>query len=306
MAIPFYSGYNIIDWYIYDRLRNLWKNESERWSQGERRDFVEWVPKARITERENTIANHNLAVYMRQNRPNWGHFVILRAMFGASQCARQSWWTSFKLKYDRATENAPPGVVLRDVGEVLRTNRMKPPPITNIPTMEVKDSHVEKDCQCPWCLKNSDKASRKKGPASQDSRAVEIETQQEYFRGQSIYTGEGETREDRARRFQREEGVEPEATQDEDKIGEEWSEFTARASSLRERLTLVPTDASNRSLMEVVIEQGGMIESLARLLEKQHKRIQRLVAKVDKGQKKTDGYYRDINRRMKNGQRVAE
>jgi hypothetical protein len=297
MTIPSYRGYNIIDWHIYNRLKNLWRSKSEQWSQGERRDFIEWVPKAHITERENTISNHKLAVYMRRNRPNWGHFVILRAMFGASQCARQSWWTSFKHKYERATEDAPPGIVPKNFREVLRMNRMELPSITNIPTMEVKDSYMEKDCQCSWCLKNSYKASRKR-PASQASTEARLE----YFRGQSIYTGKGETREDRVRRFQREQGVEPEETEGEEQIGEELSEFVAQASSLRERLTLVPTDASNKTVMEVVIKQGSMIETLAQLLEKQHKKIRRLVAKVEKGQKKSDGYYQDTNRR----QRVVE
>lgn len=304
MAIPPYSGYNIIDWHIYNRLRSLWKSESESWSDGERRDFVAWVPKAHITERENSMLDHQLAVYMRCNRPNWGHFVVLRVMFGASQCARQSWWAIFKQKYERATEDARPGVVPRDVHEVLQTNRMEPPPITKIPTMEVQRNHVESDCQCLWCLRKAEKARRGSVPSSQGSGTVKREQRLEYPRGQSIYTGEGETCEDRARRFEREQGVEPEEAQD-GESDDEWTEVVGQASSLRERSALVSTEVSNMNLREVVDEQGSMIETLVRLLERQHKRMQRLAAKVDKGQKRSEGFYRDVYRRMKNMRRMA-
>ncbi|KAL7794471.1 hypothetical protein V8C37DRAFT_376762 [Trichoderma ceciliae] len=279
MAIPPYSGYNILDWHIYNRLRSLWRSESKSWSQGERRDFATWVPRTRITERENTIMDHKLAVYMRRNRPNWGHFVILRSMFGASQCARQSWWANFKGKYERAPEDAPPGIVPMNVEEVLRTNRMEPPPITNIPTMEVKENQVEGDCRCSWCLKNPDKAGRGHVSASQElGTSAKAEPQLGYPRGQSIFTGEGETCEDRARRFERAQGVEPEEAQD-----DEWAEFVARASSLREMSTLVSAEVSIESLRDIVVEQGSLMETLVGLMEKQHKSMQRLAAKVDKG-----------------------
>lgn len=308
--MPPYRGYNIIDWHIYDRLRSLWKNESKSWSQGEYRDFVRSVPTARITERENTIANHRLAVYMRRNRPSWGHFVILRAMFGASQCARQPWWANFKQKYGRATEDAPPGVVPRDVDEVLEANRMEAPPIMNIPTMEVKQNHVDEDCRCAWCVKNEEKTSRrsKKKKKKSGSVNVNVKTEQvlDYTREHSIYTGEGETCKDRARRWEREQGVEPEEIQDDDddddddsdgKMDDELSDCVTQTPCVQE--ASADTGASNGRLREMVMEQGGKIETLVQLLEKQHETIERLMSKVEREQERSKGYYRDIRRRMR-------
>ncbi|UKZ83238.1 hypothetical protein TrVFT333_011044 [Trichoderma virens FT-333] len=304
MAIPPYSGYNIVDWHIYNRLRGLWKTESRSWSEGERRDFVEWVPKAHVTERENSILDHPLAEHMRCNRHSWGHFVILRVMFGASQCARQSWWAEFKQKYERAAEDAPPGVVPRDVDEVLLTNRMDPPPMMKIPTMEVNSVHVERDCGCSWCLKKAaDKASRGNISSSQESKTVKREQRAECPRGQSIYTGEGETCEDRARRSEREQGVEPEEAQDNESEDERAGAVT-QVSSLRERSTVVCTDGTSRGLREVVVEQGSMIEMLVRLVERQDKRMERLEKKVDRGQRRSEKFYRDVNRSVKDVRRM--
>ncbi|KAL6825778.1 hypothetical protein J3E69DRAFT_276209 [Trichoderma sp. SZMC 28015] len=295
-SIPPYSGYNIIDWHIYNRLTSLWKTESQSWSEGERRDFVEWVPRARVTERENSMLDHPLAEHMRCNAPSWGHFVILRAMFGASQCARQSWWAEFKGRYEkkkgryerRAGEDAPPGVVPRDVDEVLRTNRMRAPAIMKIPTMEVDGVYLERDCGCEWCLKKkADKASRgstSSSPKTTKTARREQGEKEKYPRGESIFTGEGETCEDRARRFEREQGVEPEEAPDDDDAESEEDEVTGvvtQASDLRERSTLVCTDGANRSLREVVVEQGSMIETLVRLVEKQHERMGRLERRVN-------------------------
>ncbi|KAL6819164.1 hypothetical protein V8C40DRAFT_281507 [Trichoderma camerunense] len=291
--IPPYSGYNIVDWHIYNRLTSLWKTESQSWSENERRNFVEWVPKARVTERENSMLDHPLAEYMRCNAPSWGHFVILRVMFGASQCARQSWWAEFKGRYEkRAGEDAPPGVVPRDVDEVLRTNQMRAPAIMNIPTMEVDGVYVERDCGCLWCLKKkADKANR--GSVSSSSSSQEAKTakrkkgeQEKCPRGESIFTGEGETCEDRARRFEREQGVEPEEALDDDdgddeSEEDEVTEAVTQAHSLQERSTLVCTDGANRSLREVVVEQGSMIETLVRLVERQHERMGRLERRVN-------------------------
>lgn len=302
-AIPPYSGYNIVDWHIYNRLTSLWKTESASWSDGERRDFVEWVSRARVTERENSMVDHPLAEHMRCNAPSWGHFVILRVMFGASQCARQSWWAEFKGRYGRAGEDAPPGVVPRDVDEVLRTNRMRAPPMMRIPTMEV-GVHGERDCGCSWCVKKkADKASR--GSSRSESRTArrEQEEKEKCPRGESIFTGEGETGEDRARRWEREQGVEPEEAQDDDDdegdggddddgddSESEEDVFTGvvtQASSLRERGTLECTDGANRSLREVVVEQGSMIETLVRLVERQHERMGRLERRVNRGRRRS-------------------
>ncbi|KAF3062758.1 hypothetical protein CFAM422_010552 [Trichoderma lentiforme] len=295
-VIPPYSGYNIIDWHIYNRLTSLWKTESQSWSESERRDFVEWVPRARVTERENSMLDHPLAEHMRCNAPSWGHFVILRVMFGASQCARQSWWDEFKGRYERAGEDAPPGVVPRDVDEVLRTNRMRAPAVVNIPTMEVDGVYVERDCGCLWCLKKkADKASRgstSSSSSSQESKTARREQgeKEKCPRGESIFTGEGETCEDRERRFGREQGVEPEEAQDnddDDDDGDDEGEedevtgVVTQASSLQERSTLACTDGANRSLREVVVEQGSMIETLVRLVEKQHERMGRLERRVN-------------------------
>ncbi|PKK49323.1 hypothetical protein CI102_5395 [Trichoderma harzianum] len=295
--LPPYSGYNIIDWHIYSRLTSLWKTESQSWSEGERRDFVEWVPRARVTERENSMLDHPLAEYMRCNAPSWGHFVILRVMFGASQCARQSWWMEFKGRYEkRAGEDAPPGVVPRDVDEVLRTNRMRGPAVVKIPTMEVDGVYGERGCGCEWCLKKkADKASRgSRGSTSSSSSPKTVRREQggkeKCPRGESIFTGEEETCEDRARRFEREQGVEPEEAQDDDDDdgdeSEEDDEVTGvvtQASYLQERSTLVCTDGANRSLREVVVEQGSMIETLVRLVERQHERMGRLERRVGRG-----------------------
>ncbi|QYT05463.1 hypothetical protein H0G86_012356 [Trichoderma simmonsii] len=287
--IPPYSGYNIIDWHIYNRLATLWKTESHSWSESERRDFVDWVPRARVTERENSMLDHPLAEYMRCNAPSWGHFVILRVMFGASQCARQSWWANFKEKYNRAGEDAPPGVVPRDVDKVLRTNRMRAPAVVKIPTMEVDDGvYGGKDCGCGWCLKKKkDKASRGSTSSSSSQSKTVRREKEKCPRGESIFTGEGETCEDQARRFEREQGVEPEEAQDDDDDdGGESEEYevtgvVTQASSLQERSTLVCTDGANRSLREVVVEQGSMIETLVRLVERQHERMGRLERRVN-------------------------
>ncbi|PNP50687.1 hypothetical protein THARTR1_08705 [Trichoderma harzianum] len=306
MAIPPYSGYNIVDWHIYSRLTTLWKTESSSWSDGERRDFVEWVSRARVTERENSMLDHPLAEHMRCNAPSWGHFVILRVMFGASQCARQSWWAEFKGRYERAGEEAMPGVVPRDVDGVLQTNRMEAPPIMNIPTMEV-GVDVERDCGCSWCVKKADKASRGRASSSRQQLRMakrELGEKEKCPRGESIFTGEGETWEDRARRFEREQGVEPEEAQDDDDddeggCGDSEEEdgvtgVVTQASSLQERSTVVCTDGANRSLREVVVEQGSMIETLVRLVERQHERMGRLEKRVDRGQRRSEGVYRDV------------
>lgn len=309
-TIPPYSGYNIVDWHIYNRLSSLWKTESQSWSEGERRDFVEWVPRARVTERENSMLDHPLAEHMRQcNAPSWGHFVILRTMFGASVCARQSWWAEFKGRYEnkgryerRAGEDAPPGVVPRDVDEVLRTNRMRAPAVVKIPTMEVDGENVERDCGCGWCLKKAaDKASRGSTSSSSPKTARREQGEKEKCpRGESVFTGEGETWEDRARRFEREQGVEPEEAQDDDdgeseeEEEEEVTGVVTQASSLQERSTLVCTDGANRSLREVVVEQGSMIETLVRLVERQHERMGRLERRVDGGRRRSEGVYRDV------------
>lgn len=316
-TIPPYSGYNIIDWHIYNRLTSLWKTESQSWSKSERRDFVEWVPRARVTERENSMVDHPLAEYMRCNAPSWGHFVILRAMFGASVCARQSWWAEFKGRYEnkgryekkkgryerRAGEDAPPGVVPRDVDEVLRTNRMRAPAVVKIPTMEVDDGvYGEEDCECGWCLKKkADKAVR--GSTSSSSKTTKMVRREQGEkgkcpRGESIFTGEGETWEDRERRFEREQGVEPEEAQDDDDHDndgggeseeDEVTGVVTQASDLQERSTLVCTDGANRSLREVVVEQGSMIETLVRLVERQHERMGRLERRVNRGRRRSEG-----------------
>ncbi|KAL7936528.1 hypothetical protein V8C35DRAFT_332854 [Trichoderma chlorosporum] len=278
--------------------------EARSWSEGERRDFVEWVPGARVTERENSMLDHPLAEHMRCNRPSWGHFVILRVMFGASQCARQSWWAGFKEEYERAVEDAPPGVVPRDVHDVLQANRMTPPPIMSIPTMEVNSIHVESDCGCSWCLKKAaDKASRENTSPSQGSKTAKREQRAECPRGQSVYTGEEETCEDRARRLEREQGVEPEEMRD-DEGEDEMTGVVTRASSLRERSALACTEETSGDLREVVVEQGSMIEMLVKLLERQHKRMARLEKKVDKGQRRSEGLYRDVNRKVKDVRRM--
>lgn len=304
MSIPPFGGYNIIDSHIYTRLRNLWESESDWWFQEERRDFVSWVPRAHITEQENTIANHTLANYMQENRPTWGHFVILRAMFGASQCARQGWWKYFKRRYERATEDAPPGVVPRDVGEILRKNRMNSPPMMSIPTMEIEDAHVDEDCRCSWCLEHPAIARRKIEPVSQGGRVVKTEPQLVYSRGQSLYTRERESHEDRVQRIAREPGVEPEETPEGEGIDERMSELMIQAPCLRERLNVMSANSnlSNSSLMEMLIEQGDVIEMLVQLLEEQHKRTEMLAAKVvkvEKGLKKSKWYHRDISRKVK-------
>ncbi|KAK4078108.1 uncharacterized protein Triagg1_3124 [Trichoderma aggressivum f. europaeum] len=295
-------GYNIVDWHIYSRLTTVWKAESRSWSEGERRDFVGWVSRARVTERENSMADHPLAEHMRCNAPSWGHFVILRVMFGASQCARQSWWGEFKGRYGRAGEDAAPGVVPGDVDEVLRTNRMRAPAMMKIPTMEV-GGYVEGDCGCLWCVKKAaDKASRGRTSSSRTARREEGEGGK-CPRGESIFTGEGETWEDRERRCEREQGVEPEEAQDGDEDDEgddggddgeseekdEVTEVVTQATSFRERGTLECTDRAERSLMEVVVEQGSMIETLVRLVERQHKRMGRLERRVDRGQRRSEG-----------------
>ncbi|KAH0522577.1 hypothetical protein TsFJ059_006402 [Trichoderma semiorbis] len=239
------------------------------------------------------MLDHPLAEHMRQcNAPSWGHFVILRVMFGASQCARQKWWAEFKGRYEkRAGEDAPPGVVPRDVDEVLRTNRMRAPAVVKIPTMEIDGVYGKGDCGCEWCLKKkADKASRgSTSSSSQEARTVRREQgeKEKCPRGESIFTGEGETREDRARRFEREQGVEPEEAQDDDDDDDGESEVdevtgvVTQASSLQERSTLVCTDGADRSLREVVIEQGSMIETLVRLVERQHERMGRLERRVN-------------------------
>ncbi|KAK1246578.1 LOW QUALITY PROTEIN: hypothetical protein MKX08_000380 [Trichoderma sp. CBMAI-0020] len=265
MSMPLFGGYNVIDSHIYTRLRNLWKSESEWWSLEERRDFIRWVPRARITEQQNSIANHRLARYMRKNsRLTWGHFVILRAMFGASQCARQGWWEGFKQKYERAAEEAPPGVVPRDVEEVLETNRMDCPPIMNIPTMEVEDGHVGEDCGCSWCLEHPAIARRKKEAVSQGDRVVKAELRREYAGGQGLYTGEGESHEDCVQRVAREAGVEPEEKPEGERIDGKVSELV-----IRERRDLVSADLSSSGLREIVREQGGMVEVVMQLLKEQ-------------------------------------
>lgn len=300
--IPPYSGYNIVDWHIYNRLTSLWKTESQSWSESERRDFVEWVPRARATERENSMLDHPLAEHMRCNAPSWGHFVILRAMFGASQCARQSWWAEFKGRYGkRAGEDAAPGVVPGDVDEVLRTNRMRAPAVVKIPTMEVDGGYGERDCGCEWCLKKAkDKASRggTSSTSSQGAKTVRRKQgeKEKCPRGESIFTGEGETWEDRVRRFEREQGVEPEEAQDDDDDDggeseeDEVTGVVTQVPSLQQRSTVVGTDdEANRSLREVVVEQGSMIETLVRLVERQHERMGRLERRVDRGRRRSEG-----------------
>lgn len=306
MSMPPFKGYNIIDSHIYTRLRNLWKSESEWWSLEERRDFIRWVPKARITEQQNSIANHRLAKHMRSNnRWTWGHFVILRAMFGASQCARQEWWEVFKLKYERAAEEAPPGVVPRDFKATLQTNRMNSPPIMSIPTMEVENGHAGEDCRCLWCLEHPAIARRKNEPVSQGGdrvdRVVKTEPRLECPRGQSLYTGEGESHEDRLQRMAREPSVEPEETPDEG-IDEKMSGLVIHVPSLQERMSVVSTDLADSGLREIVMEQGGVIEALIQLLEQQHKRTEMLAArvkKVERGLKKNKRHHRGISRKVK-------
>lgn len=304
MSMPLFEGYNVIDSHINTRLRNLWKSESEWWSLEERRDFIRWVPRARITEQQNSIANHRLARYMRRNnRLTWGHFVILRAMFGASQCARQDWWDEFKGRYERAAEEAPPGVVPRDVEEVLETNRMDCPPIMNIPTMEVEDVHVGEDCGCSWCLEHPAIARRKNKPVSQGrDRVAKTEPQLECSREQGLYTGGEESHEDRVERIAREAGVEPEETPEGEGIDEKISELVIRVPPMQEKRGVVSTDLSNGELREIVLEQGGVIEVLAQLLKEQRKRTEMLAAKVEKverGVKRNKRDYREIRRKVK-------
>lgn len=305
MSMPPFEGYNVIDSHIYTRLRNLWKSESEWWSLEERRDFIRWVPRTRITEQQNSIVNHRLARYMRRNsRLTWGHFVILRAMFGASQCARQEWWEGFKGKYKRATEKAPPGVVPRDVEEVLETNRMDYPPIMNIPTMEVEDNHVGEDCGCSWCLEHPTIAKRKNEPVSHGDRVVKAggvkaKPQLECPRGQGLYTGEEESREDRVQRITREAGVEPEETPEGEGVDEKMSELAIRTHSMPERRDVTSTDLSNSRLKEIVLEQGGAIEVLVQLLKEQRERTEMLAAKVEKVERELERkrHCRDISRK---------
>lgn len=302
MSIPSFEGYNVIDSHIYTRLRNLWKSESEWWSLEERRDFIRWVPRARITEEQNSIANHRLARYMREsNRLTWGHFVILRAMFGASQCARQDWWEGFKKKYERAAKEAPPGVVPRDVGDVLQTNRMDCPPTMNIPTMEVEGGHVGEDCGCSWCLRHPDIARRKNEAMSQENRVVKAgalkSNPQMECRGQGLYTGEGESQEDREQRIAREAGVEPEEMPEGKGIDEKLSELV-----IRERRGVISTDLPDGGLREIVFEQRGVIEMLGQLLKEQRERTEMLAARVErveKGLKRNKRLWRDVRRRVK-------
>lgn len=308
MSMPPPGGHNVIDSHIYARLRNLWKSESEWWSLEERRDFIRWVPRARITEQQNSIANHRLARYMRKSdRLTWGHFVILRAMFGASQCARQDWWEGFKQKYKRAVEEAPPGVVPRDVTEVLETNRMDCPPIMNIPTMEVEDGHVGEDCGCSWCLEHPAIARRKNEPVIQEGgRAVKAKLQRECPRGQGLYTGGEESHEDRVQRITREAGVEPEETPEGKGIDEKMSELVIRVPSLQEKRDVASTDFSNGGLREIVCEQGRVIEVLMQLLKEQRERTEMLAAKVERverGLKRNKRQCLDISRKVK-GRRV--
>ncbi|PNP43995.1 hypothetical protein TGAMA5MH_04280 [Trichoderma gamsii] len=213
-------------------------------------------------------------------------------MFGASQCARQKWWEEFKGRYKRAAEGVPPGVVPRDVEEVLETNRMNCPPIMNIPTMEVEDGHVGEDCGCSWCLEHPAIAKRKNEPVSQGDRAGEAggakaEPHLECPRVQGLYTGEGESKEDRVQRIAREAGVEPEETP-EGGIDDKMSELVIRVPSLRERRDAIFTDLSNSRLREIVLEQGGVIEVLVQLLKEQRERTEMLAAKVENMEEKLE------------------
>lgn len=305
--MPPFEGYNVLGSHIYTRLRNLWKSESEWWSLEERRDFIRWVPRARITEQQNSIANHRLARYMRGNkRLTWGHFVILRAMFGASQCARQEWWEVLKKKYERAAEEAPPGVVPRDVGEILQTNRMDHLPIMNIPTMEVEGGHVGEDCGCSWCLEHPSIARRKNELMSQGDRvvkagAINTKSQLECPRRQGLYTREGESQDDREQGIAREAGVEPEDTPEEIPEGEGIDEKLTELV-IRERWDVISTDLPDSSLRELVLEQRGAIEMLAQLLKEQRERTEMLATKVErveKGLKRNRRHYRDISRKVK-------
>ncbi|KAH8127105.1 hypothetical protein FP744_10007831 [Trichoderma asperellum] len=156
----------------------------------------------------------------------------------------------------------------------------------NIPTMEVEDGHVDEDCGCSWCLEHPAIARRKNEVVGQGGRVVKSEPQLEYSRGQSLYTGEGESYEDLARRLEREQSVEPEERPDEEEIDETMSELMSQECSLRERINLASANLSNTSLREVVIEQRAMVGTLVQLLEKQHKRTERLAAKVEKVKKR--------------------
>ncbi|KAL7923736.1 hypothetical protein ACQKWADRAFT_289172 [Trichoderma austrokoningii] len=296
MSMPPFKGYNVIDSHIYSRLRNLWKSESEWWSLQERRDFIRWVPRARVTEQQKSIASHGLAKYMRNNRSSWGHFVILRAMFGASQCAREKWWEDFKGRYERAAEEAPPGVVPRDVDEVLETNLMDAPPLMNIPTMEVEGRHVGEDCGCKWCLKYPDKARRNNESVGLGGKIDKTGLRLDYCREQSVYMGEEEEFEDWEERVAREQGVEPEETPEEEGIDEIMSELVIQMPSLGERMGAVST-----YLSEIVLEQRGVIERLARLVEEQRQKTEMLEARVKRVERdlERNKNRRNIGRRAK-------
>ncbi|KAM0450066.1 hypothetical protein ACHAO4_006948 [Trichoderma viride] len=224
-------------------------------------------------------------------------------MFGASQCARQDWWDEFKGRYERAAEEAPPGVVPRDVEEVLETNRMDCPPIMNIPTMEVEDVHVGEDCGCSWCLEHPAIARRKNEPVSQGGdRVAKAEPQLECSREQGLHTGGEESHEDRVERIAREAGAEPEETPEGEGIDEKISELAIRVPPMQEKRDVVSTDLSNGELREIVLEQGGVIEVLAQLLKEQRKRTEMLAAKVEKverGVKRNKRDYREIRRKVK-------
>ncbi|KAK5996803.1 hypothetical protein PT974_02146 [Cladobotryum mycophilum] len=271
-TFPPYTGGNVIDWHIYNRLGKIWNNEHRSWTISEKLDFVIWVKEATVTETTCVIGAHPLSQRLESIRPSWGHFVVLRAMFGASACSRQPWWEEFKSRYLGATHDAPPGVVPRkDYIDAIRDNVMDIPSNVPIPIVGHCRRPEEDNELASSPLRG---AAAEKQKAERNIRGIPVSNEEAQAEIEIIEAINLDVAED-PKRFDREQGVEPGASE----TDPEWSEFMAGTEVAK---TKGKRNAEAiKKLKTHVRKQDELINELVELVREQQDKMEVMDARME-------------------------
>lgn len=106
---------------LFQRLAECWDEQAENWTDEMRNSLWDQLGKSRVTRSTAVITTHlfHRNMITGATEPSWGSFVVLRELFGYSDCRRQRWWEKLVARYPAASE--PPfytGVVPKNYEDV--------------------------------------------------------------------------------------------------------------------------------------------------------------------------------------------
>lgn len=106
---------------LYQRLAECWDEQAKSWTEEMRTSFWDQLGTVRVNKSSALITTHPLhrGMITGATEPNWGAFVVLRELFGFTECRRTRWWETLVTKYPVASQ--PPfynGIVPKNYEDV--------------------------------------------------------------------------------------------------------------------------------------------------------------------------------------------